>query len=81
MVDKQEFGKEVTAAIVAWVIQEKLNSRHFLSSSISKDMVEIEDTGQREMETIGSRVKGTLLKEGQNISMDIDGYYVHCSTN
>jgi len=44
-------------------------------------MVGIEDIEQEDMETIGSTVKGTMLKEGQNIAMDIDGYYMHCSTN
>jgi len=44
-------------------------------------MVGIEDIEHEEMETIGSRVKGTMLKEGQNIAMDIVGYYMHFSTN
>jgi len=33
------------------------------------------------METTGSRVKETVLKEEWNISMDIVEYYMHCSMN
>lgn len=81
MVEKQEFGKEVTVAIVAWVIQAKMNSGNFLSHSDSKDMVEVEDIGQRDMETTGSRVKETVFKEEWDISIDIVEYYMHCSMN
>lgn len=63
MVQEQELGKEVTTTVVAWVVQAELNSRHFLSNSDSKDTVGIEDIEQ-DMETIGSRVKEIVLKEG-----------------
>lgn len=63
------------------MVQAKLNSGHFLSSSGSKGMVGIEDIEQEEMETIGSRVKVIELKEGQNIAMDMVGYYIHYSKN
>jgi len=40
-------------------------------------MVEIEDIGYREMETIASRVKETMLKKEKDIAQ----HYMHCSTN
>jgi len=63
------------------MVQAELNPSHFLSNSGSKVMVGNEDIEQEEMETIGSRVKGIVLKEGKNISMDIASYYMHYSMN
>lgn len=63
------------------MVWENLNSNHFLSSYGSIGMVGVEDIGQEEMETIGSRVKETELKEGKNIAMDMIDYYMHCSMN
>ena len=45
MVDEEKLGKEVTAVVVAWVIEVEMNSGHFLSNSGSKEIVEIEDIG------------------------------------
>jgi len=42
VVEEQKLGKEVTAAVVAWVVQAELNFGHFLSNSGSKGIVEIE---------------------------------------
>ncbi len=64
MVEEQELGKKVTTTVVAWVVQAELNYGHFLSNSSSKGMVGVEDIEQEEMETLGSRVKETVLKEG-----------------
>ena len=63
MVEEKELGKEVTVAIVAWVVHTELNFGHFLSNFGSKDMVEIEDIEQKEVETIGSMVKENVLEE------------------
>jgi len=64
VVEEQELVKEVIAVVVAWVVQAEMNFGNFLSSSGLTDMVGIEDIEHEEMETIGSRVKGTVLKEG-----------------
>ena len=78
---EKKLGKEVTASTAGWVVQAKLTSKNFLSNSTSTSTIGVEDIGQEEMKNIGSKVKGTELKEGQDIAMDMTHYYMNFSLN
>jgi len=55
-----------TIIFVALVIQEGMDLRNFLSNFEAKDMAEIEHIGKLERETIGSKMKETVMEEKWN---------------